>query len=352
MVCKLMKLQSIFLALLMPLMAFGATNTFDNVRINSGLKFLGGTPAVGEILTSDATGNATWLPAAGGGGGDVFRASNNVFSVSNTFLQGITVAGSNSFYNSRSNWFGPENIMVMVAGTGAYTNEMLFYHKANIIVDEDDYSIRVAEDSTFLHAPGSSLRFEVVQSTIGIMTSTLVSFFRDTLINGSLSVTNQTTLGSVAANLLTVNGTSALTPNGLNFNSGVLFIPSSTAGNLTNNSQFVHNNTSIFNTNVIWTTSNLVSAVTTDLPMGDFPVRVIALTNNITFTTSGKISGKALTVRVNGDTVDRTVAFPVGWTFVGANAPVTAFSNKVNMLTIQAFGTADTDIIASWSSQQ
>ncbi len=40
-----MNFKTIFLALFLPIFAFGATNTFDNVKINTSLKYLPGTPA-------------------------------------------------------------------------------------------------------------------------------------------------------------------------------------------------------------------------------------------------------------------------------------------------------------------
>lgn len=94
-----MKFKSILLALLFPLSLFGATNAFDNIKINTSLRFLGGTPALNEVLTSDGSGMATWQPLSAIGGGDVFTTSNNTFiaTKTNTFNGVGLFTGSNAF---------------------------------------------------------------------------------------------------------------------------------------------------------------------------------------------------------------------------------------------------------------
>ncbi len=73
-----------------------------------------------------------------------------------------------------------------------------------------------------------------------------------------------------------------------------------------------------------------------------------ALTGNITFATSNWAAGRSVTVRVvNGSTL-RTLTFPSGWKFVGAK-PADIAASKVGVLTITAFGTADSDVVAAWA---
>lgn len=100
-----MKFKSILLSLLFPLSVFGATNAFDNVKINTSLKLPFGSPAAGRIFTSDAVGFGSWSNApASAAGGDVFTTSNNTFIATKTntyngvaiFTNTFTATGSNT----------------------------------------------------------------------------------------------------------------------------------------------------------------------------------------------------------------------------------------------------------------
>lgn len=94
-------------------------------------------------------------------------------------------------------------------------------------------------------------------------------------------------------------------------------------------------------------TTTYAATTNLDLTKG---LQTVTLTGDVTFTTSNKAAGVYLTVRVVGDGSNRTLAFPA-WKFVGTVAPTTLVANKVAILTLICFGTADTDIVASWVSQ-
>lgn len=94
-------------------------------------------------------------------------------------------------------------------------------------------------------------------------------------------------------------------------------------------------------------TTTYAATTNIDLTKG---LQTVTLTGNITFTTSNKAAGVYVTVRVVGDGSNRTLTFP-SWKFVGTVAPTTLVANKVAILTLICFGTADTDIVASWVSQ-
>lgn len=94
-------------------------------------------------------------------------------------------------------------------------------------------------------------------------------------------------------------------------------------------------------------TTSYSATTNLDLSKG---LQSVSLTGDVTFTTSNKAAGVYLTVRVIGDGSNRTLTFPA-WKFVGTVAPTTLVANKVAILTIICFGTADTDIVASWVSQ-
>ena len=100
--------------------------------------------------------------------------------------------------------------------------------------------------------------------------------------------------------------------------------------------------------NVRITHSTLTYAATTDIDMDTDGFQTVTLTGDITFTTSNRAAGRSKTIRIVGDSSLRTFTFP-SWTFIGAAAPASLEANKDAVLTITAFGTADTDIIAAYA---
>lgn len=80
------------------------------------------------------------------------------------------------------------------------------------------------------------------------------------------------------------------------------------------------------------------------------------LTGNITLTTSNRSAGESVTLRIVNGGTNRTITFPgtppaLTWRYVGtkpANA-YTLAANKIAVLTITAFGTNESDIVAAFS---
>lgn len=79
--------------------------------------------------------------------------------------------------------------------------------------------------------------------------------------------------------------------------------------------------------------------------------QTLTLGGDITFTTSNLAAGRSKTIRIIGDGSSRSLAFPVGWIFVGAAAPTTLAASKVAVLTMTSFGTTDANVIAAYSAQ-
>jgi hypothetical protein len=75
----------------------------------------------------------------------------------------------------------------------------------------------------------------------------------------------------------------------------------------------------------------------------------LALNNNTTFTTTGLSSGRSMVIRVTGDASDRVLSFPA-WNWL-TPIPTTMASGAATMaiLSLTAFGTADTDVVAAWA---
>ncbi len=92
----------------------------------------------------------------------------------------------------------------------------------------------------------------------------------------------------------------------------------------------------------------LAYAGTLDLNFVTFGQKKIDLTGNMSLTASNMQNGRNLVVRLKADASLRTLAFPVGWHFLGAAAPVNIAANKVALLWLSCFGGADTDVIARY----
>jgi hypothetical protein len=85
------------------------------------------------------------------------------------------------------------------------------------------------------------------------------------------------------------------------------------------------------------------------------PIKTVALTTtggrsgNLEFATSNLLASRNISVRVEGDTVSRNLAFPAGFTWLGGTIPTVLPANQTAILSLAAFGGADTDVVASWS---
>jgi hypothetical protein len=78
----------------------------------------------------------------------------------------------------------------------------------------------------------------------------------------------------------------------------------------------------------------------------------LALNQDTTFTTFGLGDGRSASVRVICDASTRTLTFPsgpTGWTWLGSGPPASLEAGDVGYLSITAYGTADTDVVAAWS---
>jgi hypothetical protein len=78
--------------------------------------------------------------------------------------------------------------------------------------------------------------------------------------------------------------------------------------------------------------------------------RTITLTDNLTFTTANRESGRMLTLRLINGSGPKTLTFPSGWVFLGIK-PSGIASSKTAVMSLSFFGTADTDCVASYAVQ-
>lgn len=78
-------------------------------------------------------------------------------------------------------------------------------------------------------------------------------------------------------------------------------------------------------------------------------VQTLALTGNVTFATSNLANGADLKVVIVADGSLRTLAFPVGWKFLGAAAPANIAAGKTGVLELMSTSAADAGVIAKWT---
>lgn len=91
-------------------------------------------------------------------------------------------------------------------------------------------------------------------------------------------------------------------------------------------------------------------AGTTNLDLQGATQQRIALTGDITITTSNRAAGVALRVILQADGTTRNLTWPA-WRWVGGTAPATLAASKVAVLELWGRGTADTDIVARWTAE-
>jgi hypothetical protein len=110
---------------------------------------------------------------------------------------------------------------------------------------------------------------------------------------------------------------------------------------------------SVSNAKLLPAVATLVYAASVDLNLApSVPVyRTLALTGNVTFTTSNLVAGRQASVRIVADGSIRTLTFPAGWKFLGAAAPANIAASKTAVLSIVSFGVADADVVVAYSVQ-
>lgn len=79
--------------------------------------------------------------------------------------------------------------------------------------------------------------------------------------------------------------------------------------------------------------------------------QTIALTGNLTLTTSNLANGASKVIRLSADGSARTLTFPTDWTFYGLARPATIAAGKKGMLNLFSYGTTDADVSACWVPQ-
>lgn len=106
----------------------------------------------------------------------------------------------------------------------------------------------------------------------------------------------------------------------------------------------------VFNFGMTYKQGTLTYAASVALDFDSNAMQTVALTGNITFTTSNKAAGRRKIVRIVCDSSGRNFTFP-SWTFIGAAGPASIAANKVALLQLDCFGTAESDVLARYTVQ-
>lgn len=103
----------------------------------------------------------------------------------------------------------------------------------------------------------------------------------------------------------------------------------------------------VFSYGNIFAQGTLAYAGSVALDFDSNAMQTIALTGDITFTTSNKAAGRRKVLRIVCDGTGRNFTWP-SWKFVGAAGPASIAASKVARLELDCFGTAESDVLARY----
>lgn len=96
-------------------------------------------------------------------------------------------------------------------------------------------------------------------------------------------------------------------------------------------------------------TDDVSGTLTVDFDRLSGTFHTLNLVGDTTLASSNLRSGSWVTFRIVADGTERTLAFPAGWTFVGAEAPASIAADKVGILAVQSFGISDASVVAAYA---
>ncbi len=107
------------------------------------------------------------------------------------------------------------------------------------------------------------------------------------------------------------------------------------------------------NSNIVSATSTALSylANTQQINFASTPYQTFVATNDTVFTNQNQQSGRAVAVKFRGNNTNVNLSFPAAWIFLGGGAPTFLSSNKEAILSLTAYGTDPTNIIAAYAVQ-
>ncbi len=92
----------------------------------------------------------------------------------------------------------------------------------------------------------------------------------------------------------------------------------------------------------------VIYAASVNLDFNGVAHKRLDLGGNLSLTATNMDYGKSLLLRLAADGSTRTLSFPAGWRWVGSAAPASLAANKVAILRLECFGTAEGEVIARY----
>jgi len=283
---------------------------FEHVNLNSNQRLTNkdivgvGLSVVGvATATNGFVGNIT---------GDVNSAGVSTFSnlrigTAVTISSGIVSA--TSFYGDGSNLTNTGSTLSVGSGT-----------QRIVLTSQTSGTMTLSstnQNLTFDSSTGILSTTSFSGNLIGNINSTGISTFKNTIVGG-------------ATTEVVINGDVAV---------------SGTTTSITAHSQSYNGKTGTLESTV---GSSLGTTGTVDLDMKSLTgtYQTINMSGTITFTTSNRLIGRSVSIRLNPGASGRTLTYPVGWRFVGEK--ITSLSaSKLAILTLTFFGSNDSDCIAA-----
>lgn len=105
------------------------------------------------------------------------------------------------------------------------------------------------------------------------------------------------------------------------------------------------------NTSVGGKVSTLTYAATTNVDFTGDKYKILALTGDVTLTSSNLSAGVVKELRLLASGGSRNLTFPAGWIFTGTAVPTSLASGKYARLVLTSFGTTDADVVATYGAQ-
>jgi len=93
------------------------------------------------------------------------------------------------------------------------------------------------------------------------------------------------------------------------------------------------------------------SANTQTVNFTSSPYQTFQMTNDTVFTNQNQAVARSVAVKMIGNNTNCALSFPSAWVFVGSTAPSSLTSNKTAILSLSAFGTDPTNIVAVYAVQ-
>jgi len=79
-------------------------------------------------------------------------------------------------------------------------------------------------------------------------------------------------------------------------------------------------------------------------------VNSLTITGNVIFATANLAANRTYRLKITGTSTNAVPTFPA-WKFVGAASPTNITAAKVSMLTLEAWGASDTNVVATFAEQ-